>query len=534
VSAGFVRRERSLRGDGWWRTTGHLIANMAARLPDKPAVVDDRRAVTYGDLAEDTERFAAALMASGVERGDRVAIWAPNAVRYVIAALGAQTAGAAIVPINTRYKGREAAYLLEQSAPRALVVDNGFLDNDYLGMLEGESHDLGGMAAVVLMEGGDPRGTAWEEFVARGDGIPSDQVRARRDEVMGDDVSDVMFTSGTTGHPKGVLTTHAQNLKAYLDWSTLAGMREDDRYLIVNPFFHAFGYKVGWLATLMHGMTCFPHATLDVDRVLAQVEAEKITVLPGPPTLYHSLLARAAETGHDLSSLRLAITGAATVPASLVRRMSEELGFERVTTCYGMTEGTGIATITREDDDLETVAGTSGRALPEVELSIRGADGQEVAAGEPGEVWLRGYNVMQGYLGAPEETAARVDDEGWLHTADIGTLDERGLRVTDRLGDMFVVGGFNAYPAEIENLLIEHEAVADVAVIGVPDERMGEVGKAFVVAAPGTAPDPAELIAWTEERLANFKVPRTIEIVDALPRNATGKVLKHELRGAAA
>jgi acyl-CoA synthetase (AMP-forming)/AMP-acid ligase II len=232
-----------------------------------------------------------------------------------------------------------------------------------------------------------------------------------------------------------------------------------------------------------------------------------------------------------MSSLRLAVTGAAVIPVELVRQMRDVLGFETVITGYGLTEACGIATMCRHDDDPETIATTSGRAIPGVEVQVVDDDGKQVGSGDAGEVVVRGYNVMLGYLGEPSETAATIDADGWLHTGDIGVMDERGyLRITDRKKDIFIVGGFNAYPAEIENAILANDAVAQVAVVGIPDARLGEVGAAFVVPKAGKTVDPDRLIAWCRERMANFKVPRKVEVVDALPLNASGKVLKYQLR----
>lgn len=507
-----------------------MLADLADRHASRLAIADADRSLTYSDLHGEARRFARALLARGVARGDRVAIWAPNCWQWVVAALGAQSVGAAVVPVNTRYRGREAAYILERSSPSVLVMIAQFLGSDYPGMLRDAGYRPEHPPLTVLIGDGDERdGEPWRDFAAR-DPADERQLDEHLDTVGEDDVSDILFTSGTTGSPKGVMTTHAQNLRAYRDWSTLAGIRAGDRYAIVNPFFHAFGYKAGWLSGFMHGATIYPHATLDVPRLLDQVEAERVTVLPGPPTLYHSLLEQRSPK-HDLASLRLAITGAASIPTALVRRIKEELGFERVTTCYGMTEGSGVATITRDDDDLDAVARTSGTALPGIELRVVDDDDQPLPAGAIGEVLLRGYNVMRGYLEEPDDARTTVDADGWLHTGDVGALDDRGrLRVTDRKGDMFVVGGFNVYPAEVENALGEHPGIDRVAVVGIPDERMGEVGCAFVVASPDAPPDAASIASWARERLANFKVPRRVVFVDRLPQNATGKVLKQELQ----
>ncbi len=283
------------------------------------------------------------------------------------------------------------------------------------------------------------------------------------------DISDIIFTSGTTGRPKGVMMNHSQNLRLYEEWCDLADLRRGDRYLMVNPYFHTFGYKAGLLASFIRGATMVPVPVFDVDRVVELIAAERITMLPGPPTLYHSLLAVPDKT--KLATLRAGVTGAADIPVELVRRVHEELPFQTVATGYGLTEA-GTVTLSRPGDSFEDIATTAGVAC----------DGVEMRIADDGEVLVRGYTVMQGYLDDPAATAEAVDADGWLHTGDLGTVDDAGrLRIVGRKKDMFIVGGFNAYPAEIEGFLLEHPAVAQAAVIGVPDERMGQVGKAFVV-----------------------------------------------------
>ena len=254
-------------------------------------------------------------------------------------------------------------------------------------------------------------------------------------------------------------------------------------------------------------------------------------MLPGPPTVYQSILDHPRVGEFDLSSLRLAVTGAAPVSVELIRRMREELKFETVVTGYGLTEATGIATMCRHDDDPETISKTAGRAIPGTEVRVVDDDNNPMPTGEPGEVVIRGYNVMQGFVDDPEATAEAIDAAGFLHTGDVGVLDDAGnLRITDRKKDMFIIGGFNAYPAEIENMISNHPAVSQVSIVGVPDDRMGEVGYAFVVLRPGRTLDADTLIPWCRERMANYKVPRYLKVVDTLPLNASGKVLKYELR----
>ena len=387
-------------------------------------------------------------------------------------------------------------------------------------------------AATVPETGRARRTQAWRDFLDRGRGIPHDEPLRLRATLRGQDLADIMFTSGTTGRPKGVMSAHEQNVRAFTAWSEFVGLRRGDRYLIVNPFFHAFGYKAGWLACLITGARISPLAVFDAGAALSRIERERITVLPGPPTLFQTLLAHEALGRHDISSLRLAVTGAATVPPSLIEKMLGVLGFETVVTGYGLTESMGIVTMCRPGDSVERIALTCGVPIPGVEVRCVDEQGRTVARGEPGEVLVRGYNVMRGYLDDPVATAETIDPDGWLHTGDVGVLDVDGyLRITDRRKDMYIVGGFNCYPAEIEKIIAAHPGVAQVAVIGIPDPRLGEVGQAFVIRRAGTKLDEAALLAWCRDNMANYKVPRRIEFVDALPTNAAGKVQKFALRG---
>jgi acyl-CoA synthetase (AMP-forming)/AMP-acid ligase II len=327
------------------------------------------------------------------------------------------------------------------------------------------------------------------------------------------------------------MLSHAQTLRAFGDWADIVGLTDSDRYLVINPFFHAFGYKAGIIASLIAGATLVPVAVFDLDVVLDLIESESISVLPGPPTIYQGLLNHPGLDPKRTTSLRLAVTGAAVVPVELVEAMRDTLGFGTVVTAYGMTEASGIATSCRREDPAALIASTSGRAYPGVEVRVVDDSGAELPAGAPGVVIVRGYNVMSGYFEHPEKTAEVIDSEGWFHTGDVGVMDDDGyLRITDRIKDMFIVGGFNAYPAEIERLLLLHPDVAQVAVIGVPDDRLGEVGFAYVLATSGTTADPKQIIAWAKENMANFKAPKYVEVVDELPLNASGKVLKFELR----
>lgn len=554
TATGAVGDPEDPRGDLEWGSVPGLVAYAAERFGQAEAVVGDGERLSFKALADKCIGVTRAIMAAGIEPGDRVALWAPNSVRWVLGALGALGAGAVLVPVNTRFKGPEAAYVLRRSRAKVLLTVRGFLGVDYPELLQGE--DVPELERIVLFgpcdgEESEPTRTdevpvfAWDEFLDGAEGVveaeggvvgvpvPDHEARNRWQAVVGTDLSDLIFTSGTTGAPKGVTCTHAQSLRTFAIWSRIVGLSEGDRYLVVNPFFHTFGYKAGILACLMRGATLVPQDVFDPARTLDIIEAERITVLPGPPTLYQSLLEHPGRTERDLSSLRLAVTGAAIVPVELVRRMADELAFSTVLTAYGLTESTGVVTMCRQGDAPETIAATSGRAIPGVEVRVVDDAGIQLPPGQPGEVLVRGFTVTAGYLEDPQSTAQSIDPDGWLHTGDIGVMDEAGnLRITDRKKDMFIMGGFNVYPAEVEQVLARHPGVAQVAVVGIPDERMGEVGRAFVVARPGTEPGTLadELLAWAREQMANYKVPRSVVLSDVLPVNASGKVLKTELR----
>lgn len=518
------------------RTTPQLMSAAAARWPEVRAVDDacsDGGAASYAQLDALRWQATRALMAAGIEEGDRVAVWAPNSRFWIAAALAIHSAGAVLVPVNTRLRGIEAGGILADSGARLLFSAGTFLGEYYPALL-GDQRPPSLERIVVLGE--LPDGAAeqgWAAFLEGALQVTLAQAEARAGGVRPGSLSDLMFTSGTTGRPKGVMAAHGQNLRAITGWGDAVGLMAGERYLIVSPFFHAFGYKAGWLAALMHGCTIAPHQVFDAQAILERIARERIHVLPGPPTLYLSMLAHPALSSYDLSSLRAAVTGAAAIAPSLIEQMRAVLGFKTVLTGYGLTESCGFATLCASADPAELVAGTCGRAMPGIDIRCADGEGHALPAGQAGEVQLRGYNVMQGYFNDAAATARAVDGDGWLRTGDIGTLDAAGyLRITDRLGDMYISGGFNCYPAEIERLLAAHPAIAQVAVVGVPDERMGEVGKACIVLRHGVLLDGADVIAWARKQMANYKVPRLVAFLDALPQNASGKVLKFQLKEA--
>ncbi|MCP9275535.1 3-((3aS,4S,7aS)-7a-methyl-1,5-dioxo-octahydro-1H-inden-4-yl)propanoate--CoA ligase FadD3 [Mycolicibacterium arenosum] len=505
------------------RTIPRVLDRISDEFSAHEALVTPDRTLTYADLRTEVVRAAAAMIDLGVEAGDRVAIWSPNTWHWVVACLATHYAGAVVVPLNTRYTASEATDILARTAAPLLIGMGRFLGADRTAELDRTALPALRHIVRVPIETDDvAAATSWHEFVARGTDLAA--VEARAAAVTPDDVSDILFTSGTTGRSKGVLCAHRQSLDAPAAWAACGELTSADRYLCINPFFHNFGYKAGILSCLQKGATLIPQLTFDPEQAMRAVQDQRITVLPGPPTIYQTLLDHPKRGDFDLTSLRFAVTGAAVVPVVLIERMQSELDIDIVLTAYGLTEASGFGTMCRADDDAVTVATTCGRPIADFELRIDGDD-------ETGEVLLRGPNVMLGYLDDPDATSAAIDADGWLHTGDIGKLDERGnLSITDRLKDMYICGGFNVYPAEIEQVLARLDGVAEAAVIGVPDDRLGEVGKAFVVVKPGAHLDEATVIAHTREHLANFKTPRSVAFLDVLPRNPGGKVVKPQLR----
>jgi acyl-CoA synthetase (AMP-forming)/AMP-acid ligase II len=497
-----------------------VLREAAKKHGGRPAYVEDDRPLSFDGLLSQVRDTACGYVAHGLEPGDRVVVWAPNSIDWVIAALAVSYAGGVLVPANSRYTGHEVADIVDRTHARLVVVADGFLGRTQVDDLRAAS-DLPSVLQIIEI-------TRLETLRRKGHEASLEEVEARADAVSPDDVADILFTSGTTGRPKGAMSAHRQTVGVADAWGSLGGVTADDRYLVVNPFFHSFGYKAGIVVGLLTGATLYPVASFDLDATMRLIQDARISVLPGAPTIYQSLLNAPRRAEFDLSSLRLAVTGAAVVPVVLIERMRadepEGLAIDDVVTAFGMTEAV-VATMCRDGDPAELVANTCGRAIPGMEARIASPSDEGA-----GELLLRGEFVMLGYLDDPEATREAIDEDGWLHTGDVGTLDEAGnLTITDRLKDMYISGGFNLYPAEVEQALMRMDGVADVAVVGVPDERLGEVGKAFVVGS-ATADD---VLAFARLRLANFNVPREVELVDALPRNLGGKVLKNVLRDGA-
>lgn len=516
------------------RTLPELVQAAADQFGDHIAINDCGNITTYYDLNQIRVQSAKACMALGVEKGDRCVIWGTNLAEWIFAAIGIQSAGGVMVPLSPRFQGEEAADIIGRTEAKLLFTLTKLEKGSPLEMLE--TFDLPSVTERIMLQSEDHRGLSFQEFLDLGDQVSDEDFDTRANSIEPEDVMDMLFTSGTTGKPKGVLCTHEQNIRVFETYADTLEFDPNDRYLIINPFFHSFGYKAGWLSCIIAGCTIYPMAAFDREGVMQKIQDDKITVMPGAPALYEMILADPNRANFDLSSLRLGVTGAAPVSVQLVEDMWNKLGFETVVTAYGMTESTGVVTICRPDDPAEVISGTSGKAINGVEVKCANpSTGVEVERGEEGEIWVRGYNVMKGYFQMPEATAETITEDGWMKTGDIGVMDKDGyIRITDRLKDMYIMNGENVYPAEVEGVIRRLEQVAQVAVIGVPKQPQGEVGMAFIVLNDGASLSVDALKDHCKDCIASFKLPYYVEFVESLPLNASGKVLKQELKKLAA
>ncbi len=522
-----------------WTTIPEMMRDVAARHAALDAVVDGDVRLDFAALHREALRLARSLAAAGLGPGDRVAIWASNSWRWVVAASGIWQLGAVVVPLASRWKAPEVGPLIARTDARLLFVDRESVGERPLEALLSHLGDgapgrpiagLPSLEQIVVLEGAsDDRRVGiveWDDFLAAGVGHPTPDGSTASAEA----VAEVLFTSGTTGAPKGVELCQRQLLSAYWDWSGIGGLVAGDRFLVIPPYSHGFGLNGGILACWMRGVANLPIAVFDPRAALDRIARERISVISGPPTLFATLMNLESFDPDGVASLRLAFVGAAAVPTELILAMHERMGIERVVNAYGLIE-VCVVSMTRASDPADVIATTTGRAMPGVEVRIIGAEGRELCDGEAGEVEVRSQGVMRGYWRDPEQTAAAITAEGWCRTGDVGIRDVAGhIRVVDRLRDAYNCGGFSAYPAEIENQLLAYDAIAQVAVVGVPDARLGEVGHAFVIPAAGRSIDVEALVAWSREQMANYKVPRRVHVVEALPLNANGKVRKDELR----
>ncbi|MGW4383869.1 AMP-binding protein [Kitasatospora sp. NPDC004531] len=516
-------------------TVGANLTRTVRAHPDREALVEcaTGRRWTYAQLAADVDAVALGLRARGVGRGDRVGIWAPNRAEWTLTQYATARLGAILVTVNPAYRSHELEYVLNQAGVRLLVAAREFKSSDYASMIEEVRPRCAGLADVVLLDGPD-----WEQLLLAGRAGDPAVLEGIERELAADDPINIQYTSGTTGFPKGATLSHRNILNNGYFVGELCGYTEQDRICVPVPFYHCFGMVMGNLAATSHGAcTVIPAPAFDASATLTAVAAEQCTSLYGVPTMFIAELADPHFDDHDLSSLRTGIMAGAPCPIEVMKDVIGRMGMREVSICYGMTETSPVSTQTRADDSIERRVSTVGRVGPHLEVKVVDpATGRTVPRGETGELCTRGYSVMLGYWAQPEQTAEAIDADGWMHTGDLAVMDEDGyLSVTGRSKDMVIRGGENLYPREIEEFLYTHPDVLDVQVIGVPDEKYGEELMAWVRMREGARPLTAEAVrAYCAGRLAHFKIPRYVHVVDEFPMTVTGKIRKVEMREQAA
>lgn len=517
------------------RTLPQVLEETVRRFADRPAVLYEGKAITYRQFAADVDWLAAGLVKLGIEPGDKVGIWMSNIPEWITAYFAIARAGGVVVPMNTRYKTHEVGYILGNAEAKAVFVAQGFLGIDYAAMLAEVCGKLPLLREAITVGEATPGMRPYADVLALGEDRDARAEVARRQKGMepGDCVF-ILYTSGTTGHPKGAMLSHHNMAENARQITEVMRVSEEDVFLLAVPFFHCFGCVMGILGAVTWGAGIVPMPVFKPDQALDLIQEHRVSVVYGVPTMFVLELEaqrKAARAGapYDLSSLRTGIMAGAPCPVEVMRGTMEELGCN---TCiaYGLTEASPVITMTRFEDALDKRVETVGKALPGVEVKVVDDERQEVPLGETGELACRGYNVMLGYWKDPEATRQVIDEEGWLYSGDLATLDGGGyVRIVGRKKDMYIVGGFNVYPAEVEEVLFTHPGVQNVAVVGVPDRVMGEVGMAFVIPREGHNPDPQEIVDFCAQQIAAFKVPRYVVVGAEFPMTPSGKVQKYKL-----
>lgn len=530
------------------RTLGQILDETVSKYPDNDAIiyVDRDYRQTWTEFSATVDQLAKGLMALGIQPGEKVAIWATNVPYWVSLMFATARIGAVLLTVNTNYRETEIRYLLKQSNCQNLFVIDGFRDHDYVDCIykvvpelrrQERGHlrcpDLPDLKRVMFLGPEKHRGMfSIPEIMALSVMITDEEYEARKAAVKPDDVVNMQYTSGTTGFPKGVMLTH-RNIGNNGYWigkhQLLSGK---DRVCLPVPLFHCFGCVLGVMACVNHGATMVILESFSPIQVMASVDEERCTGLYGVPTMFLALLEHKAFSKFDFSCLRTGIMAGAVCPEPLMRRVMEDLYMKEITICYGLTEGSPVMTQTRVDDSVERRVQTVGRAMPGIEVSIVDQEtGLEVPRGTQGEVCCRGYNVMKGYYNMPEATKATVDADGWLHSGDLGVMDDDGyVTISGRSKDMIIRGGENVYPREVEEFLMGMEGVSDVQVVGVPSRKYGEEVGAFILARDNTDIRPEDIRDFCRGKIAWYKIPRYVAVLDAYPLTASGKIMKYKLR----
>ncbi len=512
-------------------TIGHNLDRTIARVPDADALVACQQGLryTYAEFGETVDRLAGGLLAAGLNKGDRVGVWGPNRAEWTLTQYATAKAGIILVNINPAYRVNELQYALGQSGCRWIISTQALKGADFVAMVDQVRPDLPQLERAVFFETPD-----WEEL-ASGQGFTGD-LRAYGDELDFDDPINIQYTSGTTGFPKGATLTHHNILNNGYFVGALLGYTERDRVCIPVPLYHCFGMVLGNLAATSRGACMvYPAEVFEPLSTLQACAQERCTSLYGVPTMFIAELGHDRFAEFDYSSLRTGLMAGSPCPIEVMKRVSAEMGIGEMSIAFGMTETSPVSTQVRRDDTLENRCGTVGEVAPHVEIKILDpVTGRTVARGEPGEFCARGYVVMRGYWNDPARTADAIDPQRWMHTGDLATMDEQGyVRIVGRIKDMVIRGGENVYPREIEEFLYTHPAIADVQVIGVPDERYGEELMAWVILRPGVSLTDGEVKEFCKGQIAHFKIPRYVKFVDSFPMTVTGKVQKFKMRDVA-
>ncbi len=515
-------------------TIGAVFERTVAAYPDREALVEvaSGRRWTWSELAGDVDALARGLLATGIEKGDRVGIWAPNCAEWTMVQVATAKVGAILVNVNPAYRTHELEYAVNQSGLRLMVSATAFKTSDYRAMLEEVARECPGLERVVYLDTDD-----WAALLAAGESVAAGALAERQATLANTDPINIQYTSGTTGRPKGATLSHRNILNNGFFTTELIGFTADDRLCIPVPFYHCFGMVLGNLGCITHGATMvIPAQGFDPEVTLKAVVDEQCTGVYGVPTMFiamQGLLGSAELPLGDLSSLRTGVMAGSVCPIEVMKRCIDDMHMAEVAIAYGMTETSPVSCQTRADDDLDRRTATIGRVHPHVEVKVVDPEtGADVERGEPGELCTRGYSVMLGYWEEPEKTAEAIDADGWMHTGDLAVMRDDGYCViVGRIKDMVIRGGENIYPREIEDFLYAHPDVEEVQVIGVPDEKYGEELCAWVRMRAGATPLDAQAVrAFATGRLAHYKIPRYVIVVDEFPMTVTGKVRKVEMR----
>jgi fatty-acyl-CoA synthase len=511
-------------------TIGTNLERTIARFGDRDALISCQQGqrYSYHELGAAVDLLARALIAAGLEPGDRLGIWSPNCAEWVLAQYATAKAGVIMVNINPAYRTTELEYALLQSGCKMLIAAAAFKSSDYVSMISEVRPGVPELERVVILDSED-----WDQLLARAEAVDQAQLESLSRGLAADDPINIQYTSGTTGFPKGATLTHRNILNNGFFVGEGCRYSEADRVCIPVPLYHCFGMVLGNLACTTHGSAIvIPAPAFEPGATLAAVAGERCTSLYGVPTMFIAMLGADDFDSHDLRSLRTGIMAGSPCPVEVMKRVIERMHMSEVGIAYGMTETSPVSTQTAFDDPIEKRVGTVGRVHPRVEIKVVDpATGDVVPRGASGELCTRGYSVMSGYWNDPERTAEAIDADGWMHTGDLATMDDGGyVNIVGRIKDMVIRGGENVYPREIEEFLYSHPDIADVQVIGVPDERYGEELMAWIIARPGSSIDRDQVREFCQGRIAHYKIPRYVKLVDEFPMTVTGKVQKFKMR----